>query len=74
MKNVQLIHDGKDFHGAGCDCGLCNSNGHSYEVKIIEEGSENVLESVYAPSEEAAMANAHTLCFQNGWNNIENGE
>lgn len=72
MKDVYLVPEGKDYHGAGCDCGLCNSNGHSYEVKIVEDASDNVLESVYAASEEAAMATAAVVCRRKGWINIEN--
>ncbi len=26
----------KDRHGAGCTCGLCNSNGHSYGYAVYD--------------------------------------
>jgi hypothetical protein len=70
MINVQLIHDGKDFHGAGCDCGLCNSNGHAYGVKVMAAGEE-VLEVIHGPSEQAAMHNARLACKTNDWKEVE---
>ncbi len=64
---VVLTLDDQDHHGAGCNCGLCNSNGKSYGVGIFPSSSDGavigeVLERVYGPSEEAAMHNAKMVC------------
>jgi hypothetical protein len=31
---VVITPEGKDYHGAGCGCERCNSNGHAYEYRI----------------------------------------
>jgi hypothetical protein len=36
MTPVVIHYDDKDRHGAGCDCGYCNSNGHSYGYAIFD--------------------------------------
>jgi len=62
-----LILDDMDRHGAGCDCGVCNSNGKSYGVAIIKTPKDGealnsaLIARVYGPSEEAAFHNARLM-------------
>lgn len=72
MKNVRLILGGKDYHGDGCCCGNCNSNGHSYAVEIVAVGES--LDVEYAASEDAAKRNARLTCRNNGWHVVEDGD
>jgi len=36
QKKVLLRPEGKDYHGEGCDCGKCNSNGHAYDCRVYD--------------------------------------
>lgn len=47
-----------DRHGAGCDCGRCNTNGKSYGVAIVDSSTEEPTDVFYAASEESAYHNA----------------
>lgn len=62
---------GKDYHGAECDCGVCNSNGHAYEVAIVPvcevlEDAEP-LHVLYSCSEQSALSIAEKICQHMGW-------
>ena len=61
-KKVEFVLDDIDRHGAGCKCGLCNSNGKSYGVAIMVGGE--LVERVYGPSECAAMHNAKMVASE----------
>lgn len=56
-----------DRHDDGCDCGLCNFIGKSYGVAIIELGTGEPLDVVYAASEESAFHNARLACQSAGY-------
>ena len=74
---VTLLHEGKDYHGAGCACGLCNSNGHSYECRILEAPQSvspgasledsDCLHVEYTCSQEASEANCRGIYTHFGW-------
>jgi hypothetical protein len=54
-----FVQDDRDFHGAGCGCGVCDSRGVSYGVAVYrrgQEGSGDPEERVYGPSAAAAMS------------------
>lgn len=36
MKYALIVLDDQDQHGAGCECGLCNSNGKSYGASAYD--------------------------------------
>jgi len=55
---IYLRQDDIDQHGAGCRCGLCNRNGKSYGVALVNVQTGEVDERVYGPSEDAAWYNA----------------
>lgn len=65
--NVELKFDDMDRHGAGCECGLCNANGKSYGCGIYQEGDDEVMKTVYAPSETAVEKKAKRLMEERGW-------
>lgn len=67
---VYLIGDDRDFHGAGCQCGLCDRRGISYGVGIFpadEGGDPEVLNRIYGPSEQTALRNATVHATNQGW-------
>lgn len=58
---IHLKFCDQDKHGAGCSCGLCNSNGKSYGVGAYKIGAgedSDPLWVEYACSETSAMSNA----------------
>ncbi len=80
MKRVVIRLDDQDRHGAGCGCGLCNSNGKSYGAAIFDVSTclyvaeiehaidgADPLDRIYGPSEEAALENAKRVCYGHGW-------
>jgi len=77
-RTVQLLSDDIDRHGAGCDCGLCNSTGKSYGVGIFpgsgDPRSSDPLDRIYGPSEESAMAQARQVCAKKGWKIVRGHE
>lgn len=70
--DVTLAWYDRDLHGEGCDCGLCDSVGHSYGVSITEVGKEDPIDVIYAPSENGAMHNALMECQRHSdWKVVE---
>jgi len=75
VMRVFLRQDDIDRHGEGCDCGLCNSNGKSIGIGIYDiEHPDEVVERVYAPSEDAAEHNAKLVCAGKGYEVADNPE
>jgi len=75
---VYLSLDDVDRHDMPCDCGLCDMNGKSFGVGIYkwtkpheetepDDVSDDLLERIYACSEEAAFHNAELEAKGYGW-------
>lgn len=57
--NVFVRYDDQDHHGAGCECGDCDSNGKSYGAGIFKvEAPTDCIERVYACNEVEAVQRA----------------
>jgi hypothetical protein len=73
---VFLRFDDIDRHGVGCDCGLCNANGHSYGVAIfplnrrLAEEADPLIR-IYAASEDAAFHNARMFTARHGYRIVD---
>lgn len=71
--------DGVDRHGAGCDCGECDSNGKAYEASIYAlDGGESRDDEAWwrqaeplsrhrAPTETGAVESARRAATDEGW-------
>lgn len=57
-KQVIIEVDDTEKHDDGCKCGRCNSNHRSYGAAILRCGTGELIERVYAPSEEQALQDA----------------
>ncbi len=53
-RDVEIRLEGKDRHGQGCGCGVCNANGHAYEAAVYVDGEKE--QAFYGPSEGVSLS------------------
>ena len=86
MEYVLIVRDDIDRHGAGCECGRCDSNGKSYGVStypidadlaaidpyraIDEAAAGDPLDRAYAASEATAYITAREVAAWHQWAEI----
>ena len=73
MKQAYYICDDIDRHGAGCECGDCDSNGKSYGASVydINDPHGDCLFRVYRCDAGAAEEVVCELAENEGWEIVE---